>query len=69
MKPTVGLVSRTGIIPVAISQDTAGPMGRTVADVALADEWLAGVDDRDPAGPASAGSFPPTTGVSEAPTR
>ncbi len=35
LKPTVGLVSRNGIIPIAISQDTAGPMGRTVADVAL----------------------------------
>ena len=34
LKPTVGLVSRNGIIPISISQDTAGPMGRTVADVA-----------------------------------
>ena len=34
MKPTLGLVSRTGIIPIAHSQDTAGPMGRSVADVA-----------------------------------
>lgn len=35
VKPTVGLVSRAGIIPISASQDTAGPMGRTVADVAL----------------------------------
>jgi amidase len=35
LKPTVGLVSRTGIIPISTSQDTAGPMGRTVKDVAL----------------------------------
>ena len=35
LKPTVGLVSRSGIIPISISQDTAGPMARTVADVAL----------------------------------
>ena len=35
LKPTVGLVSRAGIIPISASQDTAGPMGRTVADVAL----------------------------------
>jgi amidase len=59
LKPTVGLVSRTGIIPISISQDTAGPMGRTVADVALLLNGLAGVDDRDPAGPAAAGRIPP----------
>jgi amidase len=35
LKPTVGLVSRTGIIPISASQDTAGPMGRTVSDVAI----------------------------------
>src|SRR5688572_26497198 len=35
LKPTVGLVSRAGIIPISISQDTAGPMGRTVTDVAM----------------------------------
>ena len=55
LKPTVGLVSRTGIIPVAISQDTAGPMGRTVADVALLLTALAAVDRADPAGPAAEG--------------
>jgi amidase len=53
LKPTVGLVSRNGIIPIAISQDTAGPMGRSVADVALLMNALAAVDPMDPAGPAS----------------
>lgn len=59
LKPTVGLVSRRGIIPISISQDTAGPMGRSVADVALLLGGLAGVDESDPAGPAAAGRIPP----------
>ncbi len=58
LKPTVGLVSRTGIIPISISQDTAGPMGRSVADVAALLNAMAGVDDNDPAGPAAAGKIP-----------
>lgn len=46
LKPTVGLVSRTGIAPISASQDTAGPMGRTVEDVALLLEVLSrAVDD------------------------
>ncbi|MBA4136966.1 MAG: amidase [Opitutus sp.] len=49
MKPTVGLVSRDGIIPIAASQDTAGPMTRTVADAALVLAALAGADRRDAA--------------------
>ena len=49
LKPTVGLVSRTGIIPISSKQDTAGPMGRTVADVALLLTALAGKDERDTA--------------------
>jgi amidase len=49
LKPTVGLVSRTGIIPIAASQDTAGPIGRTVADVAALLSGMAGADDRDAA--------------------
>jgi amidase len=49
LKPTVGLVSRGGIIPISISQDTAGPMGRTVADVAALLAVLAAPDPRDPA--------------------
>jgi len=46
IKPTLGLVSRTGIVPVAHSQDTAGPMARTVADAAL---LLAAISGADPA--------------------
>jgi len=49
MKPTVGLVSRAGIIPIAHSQDTAGPMTRTVADAAVLLTVLAGPDVQDPA--------------------
>jgi amidase len=57
LKPTVGLVSRTGIIPISISQDTAGPMTRTVADAALLLSAMAGVDPNDPSGPAAAGKI------------
>jgi amidase len=49
IKPTVGLVSRVGIIPIAHSQDTAGPMCRTVADAAVLLGALAGADPADPA--------------------
>ncbi|MDR7072325.1 amidase family protein [Fictibacillus barbaricus] len=49
IKPTVGLVSRTGIIPISISQDTAGPMARNVKDAARLLEVLAGYDDGDAA--------------------
>jgi amidase len=55
LKPTVGLVSRTGIIPISVSQDTAGPMARTVSDVALLLGAMAGVDAADPSGPAATG--------------
>ena len=55
LKPTVGLVSRTGIIPISISQDTAGPMTRTVTDAALLLGAIAAVDPADPAGPAASG--------------
>lgn len=48
-KPTVGLVSRTGIIPISITQDTAGPIARTVADAAALLEGMAAVDARDTA--------------------
>lgn len=49
IKPTVGLVSRSGVIPVSHSQDTPGPMARTVEDAAILLGALAGPDERDPA--------------------
>ena len=49
IKPTLGLVSRSGIIPIAHSQDTAGPMARSVADAAVLLGVLTGLDLRDPA--------------------
>jgi amidase len=49
LKPTVGLVSREGIIPISFSQDTAGPMTRSVADAAALLTAMAGRDDADPA--------------------
>jgi len=48
IKPTVGLISRAGIIPIAHSQDTAGPMARTVTDAVLILGALTGQDPRDP---------------------
>jgi amidase len=48
IKPTLGLVSRSGIIPIAHSQDTAGPMARTVRDAATLLSAMRGVDARDP---------------------
>lgn len=48
IKPTLGLISRAGIIPIAHSQDTAGPMARTVADAATLLGALTGEDPRDP---------------------
>src|ERR1043165_7071584 len=48
IKPTVGLVSRAGIIPISHSQDTAGPMARTVTDAAILLSALTGQDPRDP---------------------
>ena len=48
LKPTVGWVSRSGIIPIAPSQDVAGPMARTVRDCAIAFSIMAGYDTEDP---------------------
>ncbi|PUZ19597.1 amidase [Chitinophaga costaii] len=49
IKPTVGLLSRSGIIPISVTQDTAGPMARTVADAAALLGVLAGADEKDEA--------------------
>lgn len=48
IKPTVGLLSRSGIIPISATQDTAGPMARTVTDAAILLAALTGVDSNDP---------------------
>ncbi|MCL1634346.1 amidase [Luteimonas sp. SX5] len=55
IKPTVGLVSRSGIIPISHSQDTAGPMTRTVADAAVLLAAITGKDDADIATQANVG--------------
>ena len=47
IKPTLGLISRSGVIPISHSQDTAGPMGRSVADAAILLGALTGIDPRD----------------------
>ena len=56
IKPTVGLWSRSGVIPISHSQDTAGPMCRTLRDAAVLLGPLTGVDPRDPATEASRGA-------------
>jgi len=53
IKPTLGLISRAGIIPIAHSQDTAGPMARTVTDAVILLGALTGIDSDDAATPAS----------------
>jgi amidase len=57
IKPTVGLLSRSGIIPISFSQDTPGPMARSVADAAIALGAMTGVDSSDSKTLASAGNF------------
>ncbi|MGA8313575.1 MAG: amidase [Terriglobales bacterium] len=59
LKPTLGLISRAGIIPIAHSQDTAGPMARTVRDAAILLNALAGADPRDSATADSTGKISP----------
>ncbi len=59
LKPTVGLWSRSGIIPISHTQDTAGPMGRTVTDVAILLSTLTGTDKNDAASVAAAGKALP----------
>ncbi|NLY10085.1 MAG: amidase [Firmicutes bacterium] len=58
IKPTVGLVSRSGVIPIAFSQDTVGPLARTVTDAAIVLEAIAGVDLKDPSTRLSADRIP-----------
>lgn len=57
IKPTVGLVSRSGIIPISHTQDTAGPMARTVADAAMILTAITGIDPSDPVTAGAAGHF------------
>src|SRR6185369_8938763 len=57
LKLTVGLMSRGGIVPLALSFDTGGPMGRSVHDVAVALGLMTGFDPEDPATSTSAGKF------------
>ena len=57
IKPTVGLTSRAGVVPISHNQDTVGPHARTVTDAAIVLGALVGVDPRDPATAASAGKF------------
>ncbi|MGH2686215.1 MAG: amidase family protein [Actinomycetota bacterium] len=59
LKPTLGLISRAGVIPLAESFDTAGPMTRTVTDTAVMLGGMVGVDPRDPATAPSAEHLPP----------
>ncbi|MEP6743995.1 MAG: amidase [Gemmatimonadota bacterium] len=56
VKPTIGMVSRAGIIPISASQDTAGPMTRTVTDAALLLAAIQGADPRDPSTPVARGA-------------
>lgn len=57
IKPTVGLVSRSGIIPISFTQDTPGPMARTVTDAAICLGALVGIDSLDAKTPESEGFF------------
>src|SRR5580692_7922918 len=58
IKPTIGLLSRSGIIPISATQDTAGPMARTVRDAAILLGVLTGVDEKDPVTKGSVGHVP-----------
>jgi amidase len=60
LRPTRGLVSRRGIVPVSVTQDEGGPMARTVADAARLLDVMAGVDPEDPITAAGIGHQPPT---------
>jgi len=58
LRPTIGLTSRSGIIPLALTQDVGGPMARTVADVAAVLNVVAGFDPEDPVTAGSIGKVP-----------
>jgi Asp-tRNA(Asn)/Glu-tRNA(Gln) amidotransferase A subunit family amidase len=60
VRPTVGLASRDGIVPLALSQDTGGPMARSVMDAAVALDAVTGIDDADPVTARQAGLVPET---------
>ena len=57
-RPTIGLISRDGIIPISFTQDTAGPITRSVADTATMLDVMAGFDPADPATASSVGKIP-----------
>lgn len=57
LKPTVGLLSRSGIIPISFTQDTPGPMARTVEDVAVSLGTMVGIDSADAKTLAAAGNY------------
>ncbi|RLP79367.1 hypothetical protein D9V34_16415 [Mycetocola lacteus] len=58
IRPTVGLASRDGIIPLALSQDTGGPIARSVTDAAIALDTVPGIDPADPVTQSQAGKVP-----------
>ncbi|MDA0179593.1 amidase family protein [Solirubrobacter phytolaccae] len=66
LRPTIGLVSRTGILPISATQDTAGPMTRTVADAAAELGAIAGKDAQDPATDAAPATVPDYLGALKA---
>ncbi len=68
IRPTVGLTSRDGIIPLALSQDTGGPIARSVTDAAVALDAVTGVDAADPATSAQVGKVPTSYTASLDPT-
>ena len=68
IRPTLGLVSRAGIVPLNLAADVAGPMTRTVADAAAVLQVIAGPDPADPVTAASAGRIPASYAASLEPT-